>query len=71
MSKFRGAMQHIIDCRGGKLRVPGLEPPVIYYVAVDVWQDALATGYITEDGAVTGKFIAEYGDMFDKIGKIL
>lgn len=63
-------MQHIIDYRGGKLRVPGLESPVCYYVDLVTWDDALVQRYIDNNGSVTSKFREEYGDMFDTIGKI-
>jgi hypothetical protein len=68
---FKEAMQAIIDHRGGKLRVPGLETwGYTFYITVDVWEDALTNGYTDADGNVTSKFREEYVDMFDRIGKI-
>lgn len=71
MDEFKKAMQHIVDYRGGKLRVPNLEPwQNTYYVSQGEWDNALAEGYIDSDGNVTPKFREEYDMMFDKIGKI-
>lgn len=63
------AMQQIVEYRGGKKRVPGLEPwQYTYYVPQDTWDNALACGYIDETGTVTDKFREEYNGMFDRIG---
>ena len=69
---FKSAMQEIVDYRGGKVRVPGLEPyQYTYYVHQEAWNDALDSGYIDEECEVTQKFRDEYGLMFDRIGKIV
>lgn len=69
---FKEATQEIIEYRGGKLRVPGLQPwQYTYYVAPEVRDDALAQGYIDAEGNVTSKFREEYDLMFDAIGKMV
>ena len=69
MNEFQTYMQEIVDRRGGKLRVPGLEPDqYTFWVADSAWKEALDCGYIGKDGAVTGKFRKEYDQMFDRIG---
>lgn len=71
MGAFNKSIDEIIEFRGGKKRVPGVPEPVTFYVDKESYADAFDNGYIQENGIVTDKFVEEYLDMFDVIGKIV